>query len=271
MEESSYSLTAAVSAITSFCEIVQRAHADTYNTLTYPPPGGWPEITHELFSKLGKSAAVIELLRHLPYFKHYAAPHLLPDTTGINYMDHNYMSALKNYKPRHRVSVEHDADDNGSEDRESTNDVEQDDRGHGFTPDMIALTQPRPREGYTLILDTRRNAIIFCSDSLSFPFGLDKGDLSPIDEEHDPGAWDGWKCMPTFKIETFFRSCIKRYIDLEWLPELGEVGMGNVYEGDEEEPMRRRKEIMKECGWPGEGWDKVRAEREMTEMSDELL
>jgi hypothetical protein len=39
------------------------------NDILEPPGGGWPNITPENFAPLKKSAAVIQLLKHLPYIR----------------------------------------------------------------------------------------------------------------------------------------------------------------------------------------------------------
>lgn len=249
-ESSGYSQDATVAAITSFYEIVKLAHADTYNELVYPPPGGWPDITHELFRKTGRNSTVIELLRHLPYFTDDAAPCIMEQTNTINYIDHNYLNNLRSVPEKE------------SSDNENSS-------GDEIGPHMVHLTTCR-RDGYYIVLDTKRGAAIWWSRNLDWPGDMQWGDLPCTNKDHDQKAPDAWKCMPTYKIETFFNMCCQKYIDMEWLPELGEIGMGEVY-GADGEPGEERKQIMRNCGWPSRTWDKERAAREMTERADDLL
>ncbi|KAK1529308.1 uncharacterized protein CCOS01_07142 [Colletotrichum costaricense] len=64
--QAEYSHKATVAAITSYYELLARVHPDIVSSLEYPPSGGWPQITSEFFSILGRNDTVIELMRHIP-------------------------------------------------------------------------------------------------------------------------------------------------------------------------------------------------------------
>ena len=57
-----------VAAVTDYYDFLSRLHIKPED-IRRPPSGGWPDnvISQQRFSKLGMSAKVIDLLRHLPY------------------------------------------------------------------------------------------------------------------------------------------------------------------------------------------------------------
>ncbi|OHF01135.1 hypothetical protein CORC01_03449 [Colletotrichum orchidophilum] len=63
-----YSQEATMAAITSYYELLARVHPDSVSSLKYPPPNGWPQISRDSFSILGRTDTFIALLRHIPYF-----------------------------------------------------------------------------------------------------------------------------------------------------------------------------------------------------------
>ncbi|KAH6694056.1 hypothetical protein F5X68DRAFT_200163 [Plectosphaerella plurivora] len=52
--------------IREYYEILQRLKFDD-DSIDYPPPGGWPNITPEIFAPYGKTDFALSVLRHLPY------------------------------------------------------------------------------------------------------------------------------------------------------------------------------------------------------------
>lgn len=58
-----------VRELTSFYEFLTRTHIPT-KALRYPPLGGWQHLTAEALAFMGKSDAVLDLIRHLPYIHH---------------------------------------------------------------------------------------------------------------------------------------------------------------------------------------------------------
>ena len=50
-----------------------------------PPPGGWPEEICDSFRKLGKTAEVVDLLKHLPYLTIDRDMEVFNETPALNY------------------------------------------------------------------------------------------------------------------------------------------------------------------------------------------
>ncbi|KAI5357710.1 hypothetical protein Slin15195_G035870 [Septoria linicola] len=61
-----YSSTDAIEAISRYYQFLIDLYLNK-NDVEYPPEGGWPEITVENMRPLGKTDAVVELLKHIPY------------------------------------------------------------------------------------------------------------------------------------------------------------------------------------------------------------
>ncbi|KAL1648705.1 hypothetical protein SLS58_001879 [Diplodia intermedia] len=57
-----------VAELTSYYGFLAGLHIPE-SAILYPPPGGWPTITKESFASCGKTNAVIDLLRHIPYIE----------------------------------------------------------------------------------------------------------------------------------------------------------------------------------------------------------
>jgi hypothetical protein len=68
LSEISYSHEAAVAAITDYFDFLAKMYLDE-SAIFRPPEGGWPEITPDRLSDLGKTDEVIMLLRHIPYLR----------------------------------------------------------------------------------------------------------------------------------------------------------------------------------------------------------
>lgn len=79
-----YSHDTTVEAITSFYQFVNHMHPDGFATIDYPPSTGWPLISATSFAP--RAAAVIELLRYIPYLR--GCPRIMADTEPVDYLDH---------------------------------------------------------------------------------------------------------------------------------------------------------------------------------------
>lgn len=78
-----------VRELTSFYEFLTTAHVPR-SSVKYPPAGdaGWPEITKERFSWLGKTDTVLDLMKHLPYVYRkdmFEAHEVYPFTACVDY------------------------------------------------------------------------------------------------------------------------------------------------------------------------------------------
>jgi len=67
MSQGSYSRDEAVAAVRSFYEFFTKTPSLDPSDIDYPPPEGWPGINAESMAGLNKNAAVVDLLKHLPY------------------------------------------------------------------------------------------------------------------------------------------------------------------------------------------------------------
>jgi hypothetical protein len=61
-----YSRDDVVAEINSFYRFLTKLYIPS-EAIIYPPPRGWPEITTDEFSFLGKTDKAIDLVRHLPF------------------------------------------------------------------------------------------------------------------------------------------------------------------------------------------------------------
>ncbi|CAI0650792.1 unnamed protein product [Colletotrichum noveboracense] len=96
------------------------------------------------------------------------------------------------------------------------------------------------------------------------------------DVDADQYGPERWKCMPTYRIETFFEFCKEQYRIMNWTPDLlrGDACQPNDNDNPSEDDLRRRQ-IMRDAGWPGTdgdgtGWDREKAEKDLEEYEEEI-
>lgn len=187
-----YSHDVAVRAITSFYEFVDRMHPRELASIEYPPPTGWPEITHETFVLL--PAAVIQLLRHIPYLR--GCPCIMADTEPIDYTDQQVGPHHEHYAS----SLEQDEDDY---ENDPNNDV---------PAQIVILASGVYRYGYDILLDTQRGVIYWVvKDGDHMPIDLPPGDAKCFEQDGVEHPWGSWKTMPTYRIATFFEMCTEQF------------------------------------------------------------
>lgn len=255
-----YSHDIAVKEITSFYEFISRMHPEDTVCLSYPPSTGSAHITHETFAP--RSAAVIELLRHLPYIADGTS--IMSHTQAHDYSDENLYGNISTQAedyPDFYITT----DDSDDEDR--------------LPYHIVPLAHAENSYGYEILLDTERGVNIWCvKDGDFLPRDDPSGNGIPPGDANSPGTgvhW--WQKMPQYKIKTFFEICKEQLRILNWIPFMeggGEVwSLGEHQKFDGGDGMDRRAQIMKDCGWPGDGegrgWDRERAQRE-TEECEEL-
>ncbi|KAK8133425.1 hypothetical protein PG984_005437 [Apiospora sp. TS-2023a] len=201
--EEGYSHDVAVAAITSLF-----THADElyskygYCDLAYPPPEGWEAFNRENLVKLqengrymnGCTDRVLELMRHIPYFKHNS-PDLLCDTHPV---DH-----LGNFTGWFIRSPETDGEKEAARKRieRASKDYDQ-----LVPPHMLVLTSGRMFRCYCILIDTERGAVrLWDREGSGYPT-KHAGDL-----ELENGYWDAddttaesWKLADIYRIQTFF-------------------------------------------------------------------
>lgn len=64
----SYSRADTIAAFEDYYKFLKLMYLDE-DIVTFPPEGGWPEITTESMQNLGKTDEVVALLRHIPYIQ----------------------------------------------------------------------------------------------------------------------------------------------------------------------------------------------------------
>ncbi|KAK7433673.1 hypothetical protein CaCOL14_009286 [Colletotrichum acutatum] len=302
--QAEYSHEATVAAITSYYELLARVHPDSVSSLKYPPSGGWPQITLESFSILGRSDTVIELIRHIPYFTSDRIS-FMKSTTPRNFADASFC------RRTHEESRVYN---------EEVRPVPQDKIGAnpGYSPEgggvpipssmfTLAMLAEEKEEGYDILLDTEHNIVIVVRVGEEFLHGWPPvppdanhinwgGDDKDEVEGEKEGESDGedsedseenvdlyllghdWRYSPTYRIDTFFNMCQEQWKVMNWMPKM--EWAGQIEEGyrsaetklDETYGDGLRQKIMRDAGWPGTGeavgmgWDKAKAEKQMIEL-----
>jgi len=127
-----------VRELTAFYKFLVNTHIPD-SALKLPPEGGWPELTDEWLSFMGKDSTVNDLIRHLPYIG-WDRPGerfpLYPDTFPIDFTG-NVLHCDPN---RYEV--------------DSLEDV-----GIGVGKSVLTLANCIGRIGYCFLLDTKRGTI----------------------------------------------------------------------------------------------------------------
>jgi hypothetical protein len=77
-----------VNCIKRYYELLVRAAYLDPNAIETPPPSGWTDeqLTVDILRALGRSEAVIDLLRHVPYIKYNPRYEVWEVTIAINYL-----------------------------------------------------------------------------------------------------------------------------------------------------------------------------------------
>ncbi|KAI8225060.1 hypothetical protein K4K55_009278 [Colletotrichum sp. SAR 10_96] len=291
-ETYSYSHDAAVAAITSYYELIARLQRDE-TQLEYPPPGGWPQITRESFASLGKTDAVIDLLRHIPYFT--------DDTIEIlNITNPRCFINSFLYEMIHADSEEqrHESQDLKEVEQNKISDTAVDE--DGFPRGMILLAIGEDY-GFKVYLDTTHGLIILTMNGGDFPRCEPdfEGDVSnpyvdwDAEEGHEQGTlgdhensddeeeaedifgendWRSGANSEAFRIQTFFDLCKEQWRRMNLMPRLEHLGRIDMLQHPEPSPDQAvRQRILRNAGWPGNGpevgmeWDKKKAKKYMIE------
>ncbi|KAK0648414.1 hypothetical protein B0T16DRAFT_444475 [Cercophora newfieldiana] len=219
--------------------------------LEHPPPGGWPQITPDLASPLNLSPEALQLLRHIPYFTE-GSPCVLTASRPVNY-----------------IAICEDAHATLQEtgDRPVQDDDDDPDLDPGYPPQIFPLSKPNGNYGCAILIDTQRGVVTW--------HNVDEPDAPCVDEDGADYLSDvqGWKIAPAWKIESFFAMAEEQLGRLDWLPHLESHGEEfrelDVYGEPDAEQDKKRIRIMRDAGWPGEGWDAQRAREETIRWCNE--
>lgn len=285
-----YSHDEAVAAITSYYKLVARAHAisGSYGLdLLHPPAEGWPQLSgDDAARRLGKSAAAMALIRHLPYFEVPDVVHIVPGVASLSYM------APPNLAPRTPGAPSEPPAAGGEE------------TTPGLARHLVFLGEPPDlmEFGSDLCVDTQAGTAVlgnfhdethpelFCDedgwDAVTALAGAgadedQEGRYDGLFAEHGrPGAAWCWR------VGSFFAACERNLRELRWVPGVEEEGQrghlhsegegeGEGEDEDEDEDEGRfalglgtRRRLMRAHGWPGDGWNPRAARREVRRLLD---
>lgn len=280
-----YSQEKMVLAISSFYAFLKGMHSETggMGDFEYPPPGGWPHVTKDLFPHY--TARVVELIRNLPYYDDESFL-VMPDTSLLPLGAPSMCTALAQNLQRTIVGGDGDMPAKEENDDEET--------GTRFPAYIFALAAGG-QYGSSILVDTKYNAVIWwkydgtyldlpeeltskyshlgCFADYSKNQADDDGEQSEIDQ-YGP---DAWKIMSAWPPEDFFEMCKDQFRILNWLPVLDESCRGKVIEVHKHQEWEgtalKLKNIMLHAGWPGDGqgggWDKAGAEAAMERLREE--
>ncbi len=199
-----YSHEATVAAISSFYEFIKHMYGDVVQ-LKYPPEGGWPQIT-DLGGVWKPTPAVLELLRHIPYFvsSEWDPPVLLEGAQPVTWLE--LFEFLAREMEKEKWKREQTGAASVSDERDAKAEDDED-----LPPHIIELAM-QYRYGYSIFIDTQRGVVIWWDSTEREPsIGSPEGDAEPEDDGVERWATQGWKGAPTFHIETFFEMCKEQY------------------------------------------------------------
>lgn len=252
----------------NFQEITIRSISSYYEFLTnltldpedvdFPPATGWPSMTPEFMAALNANERVKNLLRHIPYIDQPSGDKLciMRETYPIQYNEPSiqalfgdeehmwrYMPIL--YLPQ-------------------------------LPPHAFCLANGK-RDSYWIVIDTKRWVVVWGAAGGSND-GIWNGkclaEFVPKGEIDGEGP-DWWMDNPTFGIEEFFEGLKKRFRASQWMLDPGGRDVWEVYTGDEYKWDEEMKEIMQQCGWPGdgdgEGWNRDEAMDRMMVLDERMM
>ncbi|KAK4443008.1 hypothetical protein QBC34DRAFT_417746 [Podospora aff. communis PSN243] len=244
-----YSHDTAVASITRFYEFIERLYGNKTCSLEYPPPTGWSQITPDLGPHLNLGPEALDLVRHIPYFRAGGARPCV--MTACHPVDYRHIAE----------NTRKHLQETG---RRQKRDWDNPDLDRKYPPHIFPLAESVHYQwGCNILIDTSRGVAIWHNvDGKPLSEGFPEPDEPCVDEG---GVFlsdlDGWKVVPAWKIETFFRMAEEQLTALNWIPELeaeDELQEVEVY-GEPDEEQSERARIMREAGWPGEQWDPYKA------------
>ncbi|KAF2456016.1 hypothetical protein BDY21DRAFT_347703 [Lineolata rhizophorae] len=239
-----YSQDVTVRAISSYYNFLSTILFDLQpEEIDWPPPSGWPQITEEDGAYLNKNKTVIELLRHLPYFRQpQGDPFVwMQDTPvlcyqqGVGYADDHertlFVDPYESEVPPHVVSL-----------------------AHGLV------------DAYYVMLDTERG-VIYWDGCREMP-GTELTSTEVVEKRHK------WKTYSTFLVEDFFEMLKQKFRDLKWIAvnptDIREIDYGSQID----EEYNHMRKALQDAGWPGDGegggWDRDAAAKKFSEIEEEF-
>jgi len=153
-EAPGYSRDEVVAEITSFYQFLVTLYIPS-EAIIYPPPGGWPEITSQRLSVLGKNDTAIDFIRHLPFISpiyekgcDLGIYELWPQTAAVHYISERFLNGHNGVGPTFERSVPYDWQTI-------------------IPPHVVTLAVPNSgRDGDWAFLDTEKGTISICDFQL---------------------------------------------------------------------------------------------------------
>ncbi|KAH0336378.1 hypothetical protein KCU81_g8593, partial [Aureobasidium melanogenum] len=173
-----YSQHGTVEAILAFYQqLIKHPYLDE-SALKIPPASGWDTVDAETLQALGKTDAVIDLLRHLPYLDGRGDGYLIAfETIPVDFTETSTAMTEEVYPiPGH----------------------------------CVYLTEGLGREGYRLILDTERGT------TTAFSIMEYELSMSEIDKYKHLPETEQWRAHRTLPTTEFFAGWTLRYERLVW-------------------------------------------------------
>ncbi|KAI1210175.1 uncharacterized protein F4807DRAFT_424113, partial [Annulohypoxylon truncatum] len=193
-----YSHDETVAAITSYYELVARAHAITDRSeLLHPPPEGWPQLNDpDVVAGFGFSDEALELIRHIPYFECSERVQILPDVEPHNYIERDLLPGVADRgKSIRRGEAEY------GEDRTPPHLV------------LLGFIPPLREYGSDVYLDTKLGNVIIGNYHCNVQIGLGVESDAIYPEPDDNSYDDLFKDLDSdgegscYRISTFFAAC----------------------------------------------------------------
>lgn len=276
LAEISYSEEEFIAAIRDYYQFLTTLYLDGARFIIEPPEGGWPNITAETFGRpMGKSDAVVSLLRQLPYIRRP------PGEGGPKIMAAPWCwmadwHGLCGYLQEGRANA---ADWKATTQNLNDVGIEWDLQDEAVPAHVIGLTCGG-RDNSTILLDTDVGAIYWvgCRRIAGFGDCTDEDMINDdvMDYSEDPD--NEWRGSAAWPVANFFKMLKQQYLDLLFIP-LSSATVGDVLDlpaHDRPEDIapgfegvvKMLQRIYRQHGWPDV--DRYRKEECLAAVSQAL-
>jgi hypothetical protein len=264
-----YSHDVAVRELTSLYEFHALVHRDGEQddgeiewVLAHPPPTtGWPGNWDERVSSGEFTQAAVDLIRRLPRIVYPGDGE--PTETLYIMEDTVFLSQFGGHSDRFDPP---DDPERGWYRPPGT---------CNLPPHMIRFTRCGNRYGYDVVLDTSNGCVLwqkfftncclpnYIEMRANVLYKVDKGDDEP---ESSLGSYHA------YDLEVFVATVKECFVNMWWMPNLENEGweVAECHSATSfNEYDQRRRQIMKDAGWPDPSWDKAKAVQEMRKAYEE--
>ncbi|CAK7210823.1 hypothetical protein SBRCBS47491_000908 [Sporothrix bragantina] len=225
MARLTYDRDATVAAVRDFYDFLTRIPRWSAGDFEDAPPGGWPELTDEYLSPLGKDAIVCDLLRHLPYLSPKESDEsdgdksmVAPETHVLDYNSRNTRWWFEN--------------------KRETIDGIYSPIGAGIIPSHVAVITSGSRYGSWLLIDTH--------DGRATDFIQQERPEKSAPDQDSPDYWRAYRTLP---VAAMLEEWKQKYSSLEWVVVPNNYDDGVMYYVNDESTDQVRA-IYRQHGWP---------------------